>query len=451
MSDPTLDRLWDNLLLALRDRQIIPVIGPNIVTVPDEGGVAVPFVNHLAPRLAKCLGLPHEEGNTLSNVASEHLVRNGNRMQLYQELRRLVADHEHLPVPPGLADLAAIEDFDLFLVSTFDTFLLRALREARPGYTEGNGGAAAFHPNRHADLPSTLPGTFVFHVLGSHRTYPDFAVWEEDYMEFLCGMLEAPLDNRRNLFRELKDRSLLLIGAPFDDWTVRFFLRVAKQERLSGLRGKSSDYIADLPASLGEPLIFYFDKVVQSLQILPLAPVEFAAELRRRWELKYRAKSLDELLASIPDDIDHGSVFVSYSRDNKESAMLLAAGLKQAKISVWLDKSRLKAGGDWNKSLHIAVKMKSSLFLSLISEATEADTSRFVHQERSWAAERHVKGYVHYIPVLIDDVKTVAAEPEIFRHLHRHHLPGGKVTLEFAKLIKGYLVQYAKGEGIKDE
>lgn len=437
---------WNRILRDIHNRHVLPVIGPALVTVNDSGR-QVPFNDWLAPEFARRLGLPPEEHTTLNRAACTHLVNRGKRKDIYEEIRELVEIHENLPIPPGLEDLAAIRDFDLFISSTFDGFLVRALKEARPGYRPDAGGLASFHPSRPVDLPDSLPGTFVYHVLGAYDTYPDFAVWEEDFMEFLCGLLEVPKDNRRNLFRELRTRSLLLIGAPFGDWIVRLFLRIAKQERLSDRRSTPEDYIADLPFQLGEPMIFYFDKVIGSPQIIPCDPLEFTAELRRRWCEKYGAV---DPLRDIPDEVKRGSVFISYSHSDLDAATHLAAGLKSAGIPVWLDRRRLQPGSDWEQVLKRAVKSQSSLFISLISQATEASPDRFVHQERAWAAEVHVPGEIFYIPVIIDDTPKGDHEPPIFSHLHRYRLPDGRVSPEFATMIRGFYEQYQREGEVRD-
>ncbi len=441
---------WTRLLRDIHNRQVLPIIGPGLVTV-NEQGRDILFTDWLAPQFARRLGLPETENVTLNRAACAHLVNRGKRKDIYEELREMVEQHENLAMPRGLADLAAIRDFDLFISSTFDGFLSRALRQSRPGYKPDERGLAAFHPSRPVDLPDSLPGTFIYHVLGAYNTYPDFAVWEEDYMEFLCGLLEAPKDTRRNLFRELRNRSLLLIGAPFDDWMVRFFLRIAKQERLSDRRGSVDDYIAEVPEMLGQPLIFYFDKVIGSPQIIFADPLTFVRELRTRWAAKYEGGSSEDLLASIPDDMERGSVFISYSHDDLPAAAVLAAGLRGAGIPVWLDWRRLNPGGDWEQALKRAVKSRAALFLSLISAATEKNPDRFVHEERKWAAEVHVPGEIFYIPVVIDDTQTPAREPEVFARLHRHTLPGGQITPEFAALLRRYLDRHNQEGEIRDD
>lgn len=432
---------WSRLLRDIRKRQVLPVIGPGLVMT----GGRETYAASLAGRLAEMLGVKEETNGSLNRVACLFLTRGGRRKEIYEGIRELVEDDARLPVPQGLADLAAIRDFDLFVTSTFDPFLTQALRQARPGFHGGPEEVAAFHPRKPVDIPDKRAGAFVYHVLGAWDTYPDFAVWEEDYMEFLCGLLESPKDTRKNLFYELRNRSLLMIGSPFDDWTARFFLRVAKQERLSDSQG--GDYLAEDPASLGDPLVFYFDRILGSPTILPMTPGAFVAELRRRWEEKFATVTTEDLLESIADDMERGAVFISYSSDDLATAVKMAAGLKAAGIPVWLDKKRLQAGGDWEQALKRAVKSRSSLFLSLISRATEGDADRFVHQERQWAADVFVPGEIFYIPVILDDTPLGEKEPMVFAKLQRHRLPGGDVTEEFVLLLKKYLAQYhAEGE-----
>lgn len=443
---------WSRLLRDIHNKQVLPIIGPGLVTVAQDGR-HVPFTEWLAPEFARQLGLEPAEGMTLNRAACAHLVQKGKRKDIYEELRELVEKYDRLPIPPGLADLAAIRDLDLFVTSTFDGFLTKALTQARPGWKADVRGRAAFHPSRPVDLPTPLPGTFLYHVLGAWDTYPDFAVWEEDYMEFLCGLLEAPKDTRLNLFRELRNRSLLLIGAPFDDWTVRFFLRVAKQGRLSDLSDSSADYLADAPEQFGEPMVFYFDKVIRSPQLMPVEPRIFAAELRRRWVEKYEGGSLEDILASIPDDMERGAVFLSYSRDDVAIVAPFAAALKAAGIPVWFDAKRLEAGADWRVALQRAIKSRASLFLSLISKSTERDDGRAVHDERKWAADKYVQGEVFYIPVLIDDTETPPKfEPAVFteNHINCYKLPGAALTPDFAALLRRYLDQYREHGEIRD-
>jgi hypothetical protein len=113
-----------------------------------------------------------------------------------------------------------------------------------------------------------------------------------------------------------------------------------------------------------------------------------------------------------------------------------------AQVRVWMDKGRLSAGENYERSLEHAVKTDASFFISLISKATESNPDRYVHQERAWAAQRHVDGFVYYLPVLIEDLSQVEREPAVFARLHREMLPGGRVTPAFAQRMQSLVEEH---------
>jgi hypothetical protein len=85
-----------------------------------------------------------------------------------------------------------------------------------------------------------------------------------------------------------------------------------------------------------------------------------------------------------------------------------------------MDTLRLQAGANYERSLQHEVKDACSFFISLISKATEADPKRYVHRERAWAAQKHVDGFVFYVPLVLDldEGTEPKLEPERFRHIH---------------------------------
>jgi hypothetical protein len=230
------DEFWKTLLDEIHRRQVVPVVGPEIVTVPDLDGKPQPLYLHLASGLASRLGIADDldKTKTINRVVCEYLLRGGAGVSVYDELRTLV-ESSHASPPPALCELASIPDFELFISMTFDPLIVRALETVRHGFHACRPGTDCdlsratvldFHYNAPVDIPAGS-GTRVYYLLGSVETYPDFAVWEEDYLEFICGLLEHE-DDLKNLFRALRHRNLLLLGSPFSDWVVRFFLRIAK-------------------------------------------------------------------------------------------------------------------------------------------------------------------------------------------------------------------------------
>ncbi len=439
---------WRGLIRDIHAGQVLPVIGPELVTFEDSTtGRPVPLYRCLAPKLAARLGLPTGAGHdTINAVACAHLLHGGTRKDIYDEIRELI--DETRPVPSeALLALARITDFDLFVSSTFDPCLGNALAAVRPEFND-KAQAQAFHPNAPVDIPEPLGGTWLYHVLGDYNTYPDFAVWEEDFMEYICGLLEHQ-DNMPGLFRQLKKRKLLLLGAPSSDWIVRFFLRVARQERLTDRNANvAGEYLADRSENLEPPLVFFFDKLVQSTHVISGDPQAFVLALAQQWQDKHgHSNDDDEFLKRIPEQMPKDAVFISYAREDKAAAFALSRALTAAGVPVWLDKARLQVGQDFEAHLKNAVA-DCSFFISLISATTEADEKRqrYFHKERDWIAARQSDGFLYYLPVAIDPTLPEKwqprYEPPCFAKAHYKHLPGGNPAPDFVRRLRSLVETY---------
>lgn len=442
---------WDQLLTDIHKRQVLPIIGPALVTV-DEGGNSIALVDAIVPDFACEHGLDHKPGMTLNEAACKLLERDGQsqRMKIYNTVTSLIADRSAAPVPQALLDLAAITDFDVFITTTFDGFLTKALSQTRPGWTPAKG-RAVLHPTSVVDVPQPLPGTFLYHILGATDQHASFAIWEEDYMEYLAALLMGPQDNLKNLIGLLRNRSLLLIGSPFRNWFVRFFLFIAKRSGIAVRNDTTGAYFAD-NLHADDPLVFYFDKVIGSPRVLPIDPCTFVSELRQRWTHKHASAPLAHI-AELPQNMPRGTVFISYASEDRQAAFSIAMGLHNAGIPVWLDKVQLQTGTSWEDALRVAIKQRAALFLSLISSTTEGFTDeeaarRFVMKERQWAAIRHDDCLTFYIPVRISPgTSTQLREPEVFRRLQCAKLPGGQVIPNFIARIASCMEEYReKGE-----
>jgi hypothetical protein len=435
---------WRDLLREIHNHQVIPIVGPAMVTVRElSTGISVPLYGALAPRLAAALRVSTNgaAAASLNRVACDYLLSGGARKAIYREVAELL-DKMDLTPSRALCELASITDLDLFISGTIDPLLAIALERARPGF-QRREHVRAYDYKRPIDVPESLEPALVYHILGNRQTYPDFAVWEEDYLEFLCGMIGHHAQLER-LFLLLKTRYLLLLGAPFSDWLVRFFLFVVKGGRFSDHRKEDvHTYLADRAENLGEALIFFFDRVVGTTRIIPGDPGTFTCELARRWRAEYQnAATEEDVFAQISEEMPRGAVFVSYSRDDLEAVTRLVRGLRGAQIPVWVDKQRLRAGENYERSLEFIVKNGCSFFLSIVSRATETNPERFVHQERHWAAQRHVAGFVFYIPVIIDETAQPTREPAEFAKIHFERLPGGNITAVFAKRLRQLVEEY---------
>ncbi len=431
---------WDELLLYIQGRQVIPVVGPELMTV-EHDGARMPLTRWLAPRLAEQLKLAAPERFTaLNEVACAYLLsEKSDRRRIYNGLRMLLRTAPMTP-SSALVELAGITDFDLYISSTFDPLMALALEAARPGFSRTRD-VLAYDMKPAAPFPDPLPPALLYHLLGKSDTFPDFAVWEEDYMEYLCALIGQSGDRAlEGLFRQLRTRHLLLLGAPFGDWVVRFFIRAARGRRLSDPREHGAgEYLADQRANVGEPTVFFFNNLAKATRVVEGDPGAFVAELSARWQRMHGAFGrVADFVARLPAEMPRSAVFVSYAREDGAAAQRLAARLADAGVPVWLDKARLQAGGNYERNLEHAVREDCSFFLSLISATTEGQAGRYFHKERTWAASRFQEGFVFYLPVVLDDTACGGAtlEPPCFGRIHRERAPGGEVTDTFVVRVR---------------
>src|SRR6516164_8581342 len=126
-----LDELfWDDLLLYLEQRQVIPIIGQDLLTVEIDGR-SVNAYRLVAERLAADLKVSPEllrPDFTLSQVIAAHPRFREKRSLIYSQTK---ATFDRLPVsiPEPLRLLARIPAFRIFVTTTFDPWMERALVE----------------------------------------------------------------------------------------------------------------------------------------------------------------------------------------------------------------------------------------------------------------------------------------------------------------------------------
>ena len=119
---------WEDLLTLVEEGKVIPVVGDGVIVTAEGERLST----WLAGQLAKKLGvapeqLPQNRPPTLNDVVCRHLLNRGDRTDIYLRLHRILRDS--CPEPgPAVRALASIRDFNLYLSTTFDPLLERALK-----------------------------------------------------------------------------------------------------------------------------------------------------------------------------------------------------------------------------------------------------------------------------------------------------------------------------------
>ncbi len=436
---------WDDLLDYIEADKVIPIIGPELVTIPATDG-EIPLYRHVAERLAERLRVPVADlppGYSLNQVVCRILEQRGRKEDIYPRIRQLLKDMA-FPPPRCLLDLARIHRFKLFVSVSFDSLLADAIDATRFG---GNAKTEeiAYSPNDIQDLRSekkSFDRPVVYHLLGKLSASPDYVVCDEDVLEFLQAM---QTDSRRPhlLFDELKDNHLLILGCSFSDWLARFFIRLAKNQPLS-LRRDQMEVLVDSAGVHDANLALFLQHFSYNTKVISGTAAEFVAELSRRWHERHpedASAPAPAPAATGPDaaQMQPGAIFLSYASDDLEAAERIKTALEAAGVEVWFDKRRLEAGDDWDQKIRRNVD-NCSLFVPIVSRATESRAEGYFRREWARAADRAlgIADEIPFIvPVTVDDTPAYTAKvPERFKRTQFTQLAGGQVTGEFAERLK---------------
>ena len=441
------DDAWDDLLNFIEERRVIPIIGPELLTVVTETGPRLLY-DWLAEKLAAKLGVDTEQlpkPCTLNDVVCWFLSSRGRREEAYTRLRSILRDANFTP-PPALTQLAQITDFNLFVSTTFDPLLEQAVNAARFGGAQSTE-VIAYAPNRVADLATErerFERPVVYHLLGRLSASPTYVICDEDMLEFICGLQSEHLTPEK-LFHELEHSHLLLIGGSFTNWLARLFLRMAKRRRLSDPRDVG-EVLADSHSGSDARLMAFLQQVSVRTRIYSGA-AEFVAELHKRWSARQSPAQViafnapQRFLPPAREMPDH-AVFISYARDDLAAVQKLKAGLDAAGVANWFDLEQLEGGDDYDKKIRRNIA-RCGFFVPVISANTQRRHEGYFRREWSYANDRvrsMADAAIFVLPVCIDATgPTDALMPETFKPLHFTRLPGGEVTPDFAQRLRELL------------
>jgi hypothetical protein len=441
-----MDEVFLTLIPAIKQRTIIPIVGPELLQI-DIAGKKVLLYDYLAEYIAAQANFrdPLPEKGALSYVAGKI-----GRAKAKTHLERFIENElgaDDFPIPESLLKLAAIEPLQIFVTTTFDPLLERALNRVRYGGSLRTT-ALRYAPDLEGgteDLPtperpvSEVPPT-IFHLFGSACPRPDgtvgkYVITESDVLDFLIDLQKNKDRIPANLFTRLSRNNLLMIGNGFQDWLARFFARIA---RGGFLTAEHETFFADDVTHRDSNLKQFFSTFInENTRIFEGCGVDFVDRLSEEWEKQKPKKTTTGPLPNLRTDLgaEHGSIFISYERNDKRAAQNVAERLQSENVPFFFDQSNLHGGEAWWKKIETCIQ-HASIFLPLISKAMLTKPKGVVFEE--WkaaleAAKRWNDGTVFIIPVFIDeDVHP----PEAFRHLHCEEHINGELTPEFVARLR---------------
>jgi len=441
---------WEDLLDLIEDGRLVPVLGKELLLVKTGDGER-PLEELIVENLIAVLRLSAEdfpEHCSLNEFSVRYLKsfpprkRETSKRRIQKHVAEIMIALDP-DIPESLLKLAEVTQFGLYVDTTPYNILERALHQAR-----GTDCVRRNH-NLHGDI-ADIPGKSqrqgapcVFNLFGELPSQDnpslDFAVTDEDMIEHLhrFNRQYAQFDE---LFAELHDKSLLLLGCGLPDGVVRYLIRSLSNERLFPY----SDFkIVDAYASRDPHLLMFLRGFTNDIYLFEDA-VDFVDELHAQWQSEVGANPLTPVFVqpSSPDPFngkpDTSGVFVSYKRDDAEQVKRLVNALEQVGLPVWQDTESIRGGDDWLYSVREAIK-DCMLFLPVISRNAQTDESEAT---REWnialkRAERMSRGTTFIIPIVIDDTGPGAPYiPTEFWEKNFISCPDGNPTAEFSDTVK---------------
>ena len=447
---------WDDLFEYVEDRRVIPILGPDLLSIRQAGGEKRLF-RLVAERLAERLSVPVDnipEDDGINDVVCRYLEKGGRREDLYPKLRTVMRGLE-LPPPEVLRKLARIRHFNLYVSLTFDSLLAQALNEER-FKGEQKTATLAYTPNNVQDLPyemAKLERPTVYHLFGRLSASPDYAVTEEDILEFLYSM-QAEARRPHLLFDELKNKDLLIIGSRFPDWLVRFFIRIAKSGRLSTARD-GREILVDKRLIQDKSLVLFLRHFSYRTQFFEEGgAVEFVDEFFSRYKQRYPD---DQSVPPSPGNGESdslslmrpGSIFLSYAHEDAAAVQKISDALEAKGLDVWFDKGQLRGGDDFDAKIKRNIR-SCSLFAPIISASTQKRLEGYFRREWRLAAERamQIADTVPFIqPIALDETdESVAEVPDRFKEVHWTRLASDQALPELADRLVQVVREYRKHE-----
>jgi hypothetical protein len=338
MATPTLEPLfdveefWDDLLAFIEGRRVIPIVGPELLTI-QQGGRDVPLYRAVAERLLEKYRLASAasslRGNSELNDAVCMLAAAGKRVKdlyrpIHDIIRSLVDSGPEASVT--LRRLAAIRHFDLFVTCTPDDMLARAIDVERFGgvhQTDQLEYAPKLPTGRGRDIPDVMSSQYaaVFYLYGKADTSPFFAIHDEDALEFPYSLQAG--NGPERVLSQFRSRNLLLIGCNLPDGLNRFFLRLSNVERLFSDQRAKKEFLIGQGMAEDQSFNIFLQRFSQDSRLYPVCAREFVDELYRRWSERNPALAGPASVDLRPVAAVDPAIFISYASEDIGAARCL--------------------------------------------------------------------------------------------------------------------------------
>lgn len=375
--------LWDMLIQNIIDGKVIPVIGPEMLSI---NGKDINY--YLVEGVGRSLSIKNPPKNFSELVyAPEYKNKYGNRDRIYYQIANIFAK-KRFAATPLLERFLSIRQFPFVITTSFAPIVEDTMRatwkdELRVLRFNNN-------PMQNDDIVTgaDLRKPTVYYMFGKVCDgVRNYALTDTDMLDYVSSWLSN--DNRvrpKNLCNELKDKYILMLGNNYSNWLFRFIWYSMRK------------------SDLGHGMLAY-DKVDESL-------INFL-ERTETFTKQNTTDVVDQIITRLEKRLaenektkfnkpeENVDVFISYSRSDSEIVEHLYDALTKQGKRVWYDKLNLTEGGNWKDEIKRAIRT-AKYFIPVLSQniTKEKDFSHVYRNEWDIAIEVAISmGRTYLIPL----------------------------------------------------
>lgn len=374
------EKRWVELIEAVMEGKVIPVIGADFLVDKDDDNVG-----NLHQQIIDILASSFEVKNnpeSFSQLVYDKDFQYGTNNEkdaiyiLINQIINRAIEEEQLSPNKLMMKLLKLRKFPFVITTSFTPIVEDAMKEAWPD-KEVRVLQFSNNPDFNrtigkGDIESELDMNqpTVYYMFGKHSDNKSYVVTDMDMMEFCRKWIAGGANVPRVLTEVIKKRYLLILGNNYSDWLFRFiWYSIRSTTETMRLSMMVHDAI--------EPSLHIFLDRLQTF--IEKDPEYVISEIERRvteCEEKQRDKNTERHFKT--------DVFLSYSRRDKEVVDKIYKVLSTAGVRVWYDDIDIPGGEGWKKEFLKGIH-NTYLFIPVLSKNIEKEYMEPHEYREEWS------------------------------------------------------------------
>ena len=355
--------LWDKLIQQIIDGNVIPVIGADLL-------IDNPCNPHefIIDFLAKGFHLTSKPKSFSELVYDpDYIKANKNKEEsIYYQVNKLLAN---IKIPPSqrLKRLLSIRQFPFVITTSFTPIVEQAMQaiwkdELRVMRFNNN-------PSNNNDIKNgtDLRKPTIYYMFGKvGGGAHEYVLTDTDMLDFVSSWLSnSDKERPKNLYNELKDKYLLMLGNNYSNWLFRFIWYSMRKTNMG--HGMMAYDLLD------ESLINFLERAETFTKQNTSDVID---QIITRLDLKI--KQNEQTKFDQPEE--KTDVFISYSRSDSDIAERLYTTLTAHGKRVWYDKQNLTDGGNFMQEIRKAIRTTKYFIPIFSSNITKEKNESHVYR-----------------------------------------------------------------------